>query len=157
MLIQRFWVVIVGAGLATACGESGDARAAGAPAGVAMAATAGGAMLRPGLYHVVQTGDVEIEEERCLKAADLAAGRFVPADEIQPGWVVDANRLSAGTIDVAARHPKGSGRMRMAGRYTADSFTVDATLEMPIEGEPHSVRTSAQGTFLAALCQGAED
>ena len=63
---------------------------------------ANGEPLRAGLYHVVQTGDVDIEEERCFPASDVAAGRFPVAGSTGEGWTIDTNRMSGGTIEVAA-------------------------------------------------------
>ncbi|PZU51050.1 MAG: hypothetical protein DI568_00105 [Sphingomonas sp.] len=113
-------------------------------------------MLRPGLYRTVQTGDVEIEETRCIDAATIAAGRFLPTDALERGWVVGNNRLAGGRINVSARHP-GGGRLQIDGSYRADSFTVDGTLELPIEGELHRVRTQQRGQYLSHDCTNDPD
>lgn len=153
--------LLAGTGLVSACGEAGDAPASAAapPAAlspVAASAVSGAAPLRPGLYRTVQTGDVEIEETRCVDAATIAAGRFLPAGSLEPSWMVDRDRLAGGRIEVAARHP-GGGRLQLAGRYDADSFVVDGTLELPVEGGMHRVRTQQTGRYLSPDCDSDPD
>lgn len=112
---------------------------------------AGGESLRAGLYQVVQTGDVEIEEERCFKAEDVAAARFAVPGSAGDGWTVDTNRMSGGTIEVAARHPSGS-RLNLGGIFGREFFTIDGTLEMKLNGETHVVRTQQRGRFASPTC-----
>lgn len=107
--------------------------------------------LRPGLYHVVQTGDVAVEDERCFNAADLAAGRFAVPGSADDGWVIDTNRMSGGTIEVAARHPSGS-RLNFDGTFQKESFDVEGTLEMKLNGETHVIRTRQMGAFASSTC-----
>ncbi len=108
-------------------------------------------VLSAGLYTVVQTGDVEIDEERCIQAGDIAAGRFVGPGAIGEGWTVGTNRMSGGKIDLAASHASG-GRMTISGTYGKDAFTVDAKLEMKVNGKPHVVNTRQRGVFASPNC-----
>jgi hypothetical protein len=87
--------------------------------------SASGEPLRAGLYRVVQTGDVDHQDERCIDAADVAAGRFAVPGTIEDGWTVDTNRMSGGTIEVAARHPTGS-QLNIEGTFQKESFDVRA-------------------------------
>ena len=84
--------------------------------------SASGEPLRAGLYRVVQTGDVDHQDERCIRAADVVAGRFAVPGTIEDGWTVDTNRMSGGTIEVAARHPSGS-RLNIEGTFQKESGT----------------------------------
>lgn len=118
--------------------------------------SASGEPLRAGLYQVVQTGDVDIEEERCFRAEDVAAGRFAMAKSAGDGWTVETNRMSAGTIEVAARHPSGS-RLTIGGRFERESFAVDGVLELKLNGETHIVRTRQQGKFVSPTCPDGMD
>lgn len=139
--------------LLTACGDSGDAapstNAQNAAAAISPAITGS---MRPGLYRIVQTGDVEIEEERCFTSDDVASGRFAPPDSISDGWVISTNRASGGRIEVSARHPDGA-RMTITGNYQPDSFVAEAELNMVMNGAPHRIRTIQQGTLLSASCE----
>lgn len=112
---------------------------------------ANGEPLRAGLYHVVQTGDVDIEEERCFPASDVAAGRFPVAGSTGEGWTIDTNRMSGGTIEVAARHPSG-GRLNIDGTFEKEAFVVDGTIELKLNGETHVVRTRQRGEFASPTC-----
>ncbi len=103
------------------CGEGGDAAAPGGGAQAALPTAAMTGSMRPGLYRVVQTGDVEIEEERCVTAAQAASGRLPMSSSSDEGWTVHTNRAAAGRIAVSATH-RGGGRMTLSGGYGADSF-----------------------------------
>lgn len=118
--------------------------------------SASGEPLRAGLYQVIQTGDVYIEEERCFRAEDVAAGRFAMAKSTGDGWTIETNRMSAGTIEVAARHPSGS-RLTIGGDFERESFAVDGTLELKLNGETHIVRTRQQGKFASPTCSDGVD
>lgn len=110
--------------------------------------------MRPGLYRVVQTGDVEIEEERCITPDDVAAGRFAPPDSMSEGWSVASNRASAGRIEVSARHPDGA-RMTITGSYGLDSFIAEGELHIMVNGERHHIRTTQRGTLISSHCEEA--
>jgi hypothetical protein len=130
-----------------------SANDAGAAADATQSASLSGSgePIQAGLYHVVQTGDVEIDEERCILADNVAAGRFAAADSFESGWIVDRNRLSAGTIDVAAHHPSGS-KLAIAGTFEKDSFDAKGTIELKLNGETHVVNTRQRGTFVSPTC-----
>lgn len=113
--------------------------------------SASGEPLRAGLYRVVQTGDVDHQDERCIGAADVAAGRFAVPGTIEDGWTVDTNRMSGGTIEVAARHPSGS-RLNIEGTFQKESFDVEGTMEMELNGETHAIRTRQVGAFVSPAC-----
>lgn len=117
---------------------------------------ASGEPLRPGLYHIVQTGDVDIEEERCLKSSDVEAGRFVVPGMTGDGWTFHTNRMSGGTIEVAAHHPSG-GKLNIDGTFEKESFTVEGTVELKLNGETHVVRTQQRGAFASPTCPGGMD
>lgn len=113
--------------------------------------SASGEPLRAGLYRVVQTGDVDHQDERCIGAADVAAGRFAVPGTIEDGWTVDTNRMSGGMIEVAARHPSGS-RLKIEGTFQKESFDVEGTMEMELNGETHVIRTRQVGEFVSPAC-----
>jgi len=121
-----------------------------------VSALAGGGSLRPGLYHVVQTGDVEIEEERCIEADNVAAGRFLADEDMGHGWAVERNSLANGKIEVIARHPTGS-RAHLQGSFGKDSYVVNARMEMKVNGETHLIRTVQNGRFAAPTCAESYD
>ncbi|HWW57053.1 MAG TPA: hypothetical protein VN047_09185 [Sphingopyxis sp.] len=110
-----------------------------------------GEPLRAGLYHVTQTGDVDIREERCLKASDVEAGRFAVTDMTGDGWTINTNRMSGGMIEIAARHPSG-GRLDIEGTFEKESFELEGTLELKVNGEAHVVRTKQRGEFASPTC-----
>lgn len=139
--------------LLAACGEGGNAAPAKTDQATAPLPAAITGSMRPGLYRVAQTGDVEIEDERCVTPEDVAAGRFVPPEDMQEGWTASVNRASEGRIAVAARHP-GGGRMTISGSYGPDSFFVEGELSMTVNGEPHRIRTTQRGTLLSTSCEG---
>ena len=112
---------------------------------------ASGEPMRAGLYRVVQSGDVDMKEERCFKAEDVAADRFAMSESIGDGWTVDSNRMSGGTIEVMARHPSGS-RLAIDGSFERESFAINGTLEMKLNGETHVIRTRQQGEFVSSTC-----
>lgn len=136
--------------LLAACGAKAEG---GAGDGAAQAASlsANGEPLRAGLYKVVQTGDVAIKEERCFTADAVGAGRFIVPGVAEDGWTIDANRMSGGTIEVAAHHGSGS-RLAIDGTFERESFVVVGALEMKMNGETHVVRTQQRGTFAAPTC-----
>ena len=139
--------------LVSACGQSEDARATDrAPARQATGLAT--ASLRPGLYRVAQTGDVTIEDERCILATDVREGRFVAGALVPSGWTVDVDRMTGGRIALAARHP-GGGRMVLSGTYQAEAFTVDGTLDMPVDGKPHRIKVVMKGHFQSPDCPDA--
>ena len=154
-MLMRPSVALIGAAalLLAACGgkatDEADAPASGASSDGGATANAGS--FRPGLYTVVQTGDVEIEEERCFLAADVAAGRFGTPGSLSDGWIIDTNRMAGGAIKVVASHPTGS-RLNIGGTFERESFEVDGLLEIELNGEIHVVRTKQRGTFASSTC-----
>lgn len=158
-MLIRSLAMVAPVSLIAACGEGDGARAAERPperSEVALAANARSASLRPGLYRVIQTGDVELEDERCILASDVAAGRFAAGELVPSGWTVETNRMSGGTIALAARHPVG-GRIALSGSYQVETFRISGTLDLPVKGEQHHVRVTAQGDFQSPDCDDAED
>lgn len=137
----------------TACGQSGEADATKEVTQSGGAAVGG--PLRVGLYRIVQSGDVEIEEERCIDSATVTAGRFVLPSQMGTGWDVEANRMSGGKIVVAARHPSGS-RLTIDGSYGTDSFQTEGTFEMKLNGEAHVIRTAQHGKRASPDCPDGE-
>ena len=107
--------------------------------------------LRAGFYRVVQTGDVDHQDARCIEAADVAAGRFAVPGTVEDGWTIDTNRMSGGTIEVAARHPSGS-RLNIDGTFERESFDVEGVMEMKLNGETHVIRTRQVGAFASPTC-----
>ena len=150
--MKRLLAVTASLSLA-ACDQSGEVDAPREDP-QANGATTGGP-LRVGLYRVVQSGDVEIEEERCIDSATVAAGRFVLPSQMGTGWNIEANRMSGGKIVVAAQHPSGS-RLTIDGSYGTDSFQTEGTFEMKLNGEAHVIRTAQHGQFASAVCPDGE-
>ncbi|HZG34158.1 MAG TPA: hypothetical protein VEZ59_12840 [Sphingopyxis sp.] len=107
--------------------------------------------LRAGLYKVTEVGDVDVEDERCFTAEDIATGRFAAPGSSEEGWTIEANRMSDGTIEVTAHHPTGS-RLNIDGTFERESFAVDGTLEVKLNGETHIVRTKQRGRFASPDC-----
>lgn len=144
-------LLLIGSGVLflAGCGATENKGERGEPGGSTF--SAGSEPLRPGLYHVVQTGDVAVEDERCFNAADVAAGRFAVPGSADDGWVIDTNRMSGGTIEVAARHPSGS-RLNFDGTFQKESFDVEGRLEMKLNGETHVIRTRQMGAFASPTC-----
>ena len=151
MLMRAKTALLVALFLA-ACGQSGETGAT--KGGATSIAPVSSGPLRAGLYRVVQTGDVEIEQEHCIDAAAVAAGRFVLPGEMEEGWKVETNRMSDGKIEVAAHHISGS-RMNIQGTFAEDSFSTEGTLEMKVNGETHVVRTGQRGQFVSTTCPSA--
>ena len=156
MLMRSTMLLVVSSALLlAACGseDSGAATTDGTTAAAASPTRLGliSEPLRAGLYNITQDGDVEIEEERCFTAENIAAGRFGVPNMAGEGWTLDTNRMSGGTIEVAARHPSGS-RLTITGTYEKEAFVTDGTLEMKLNGETHIVRTQQRGRFASSTC-----
>lgn len=107
--------------------------------------------LRAGLYTVVQTGDAEEESERCITPAQVATQTFVTAHDVPEGWTVERNRVAGGEIDFEASGPS-KGKILQKGSYTADSFTVEASLSFESSGEVLRLDNVQRGTFASADC-----
>lgn len=156
-MLKRSIVLLAGGALLLAgCGSNGGSAPDGGSAAAQASLGASGEPLRAGLYHIVQTGDVDIEEERCLKARDVEAGRFVVPGMTGDGWTFDTNRMSGGMIEVAARHPSG-GKLNIDGTFEKESFAVDGTVELKLNGETHVVRTRQRGAFASPTCPDGMD
>ena len=152
MLMRSTMLLVVSSALfLAACGseDSGAATTAGGASPTDIGATS--EPLRAGLYQVAQTGDVESEEERCFNAEDIAAGRFGVPSMAGDGWILEANRMSQGTIEVSARHPSGS-HLTISGTYEKEAFVTEGTLEMKLNGETHIIRTQQRGRFASSTC-----
>lgn len=134
----------------SACGQAAD-EADETKSGTRSAGPVSSISLRPGLYHVAQTGDVEIDQEMCIEAAAVAAGSFVAPGEMEDGWEIETNRMSGGKIEVAAHHPSGS-RLKIEGTFRDESFSTEGVIEMKLNGETHVVRTGQRGRFASPAC-----
>lgn len=117
--------------------------------------SANGEPLRAGLYRIDQTGDVDHQDERCIHAEDIAAGRFGMPGTVEDGWAFHTNRMSGGTIEVAAQHPSGS-RLTIGGTFQKESFDVQGTMEMKLNGETHVIRTRQRGVLVSPTCAAEE-
>lgn len=152
MLMRPSILLLGGAALLlSACGGAPSEETATGDASPAVQVAAKSGPFRAGLYNVVQTGDVEIEEERCFHAADIAAGRFGAPASAGDGWTLDSNRMSDGVIKVSASHPNGS-RLNIGGTFEPESFEVAGLFEMKLNGETHVVRTKQRGVFASPTC-----
>lgn len=152
MLMRSMMLLIACSALLLAACGSDDSGAATTDGGASpMRTDVSSELLRAGLYQVVQTGDVDIEEERCFNAEEIAAGRFGVPDMAGDGWTLDTNRMSRGTIEVAAWHPSGS-RLTISGTYGREAFMTKGTLEVKLNGETHIIRTQQRGRFTSSDC-----
>lgn len=156
-MLNRFACLCVSALFVAGCGggggaENGNAAGNGAAAGPGAQATFSGT-LRPGRWEVASTGDVDGTEDLCITAEQVQRNSFVGnALADQPQCSVVRDRMAGGAIDVeiacgAGRHP-----MRMRGTYTAESFAIDSSLEMPVGEGTETIRSQRAGRWTADQC-----
>lgn len=145
---------------AAGCGEApGDNHSNG---GNATAETPGvtatfSGTLRPGQWEVTSTGDVDGTEPLCITAEQVQHSSFVGnslAD--QPQCRVVRDRMGSGTIDVEIACGTGNHPMRMRGTYTAQSFTIDSALELPVGQGTETIRSQRTGRWVADQCTPAD-
>lgn len=133
----------------------------GAPANGAAGADKAGAELllasglEPGLYEVVQTGDVEITEKECISAEQLAKGQLAPEESLQKGWRFVRNSMSGGRFDVEATGPSNA-RMVAAGTYGQTSYQGEWSMTFDQNGEKQAINFTAKAKRIADSCEGRE-
>lgn len=159
-MLNRVAFICASALLAAGCGGgAGDNRSAGgneAAATPGTQATFGGTM-RAGRWEVASSGDVDGTDSLCITAEQVRRGSFVGnslAD--QPQCTVIRDRMAGGAIDVEIACGEGGHPMRMRGTYTAESFAVDSTLEMPTGTGTETIRAQRTGRWVADQCTGTE-
>lgn len=152
-MLMRSTILLVASSalLLAACGSENSGAATTDGGTTPMGIELSGEPLRAGLYLVTENGDAEAEDERCFSEADIAAGRFGMPNMVGDGWILDTNRMSGGTIEVAARHPSGS-QLSITGTYKKEAFETDGSLEMKLNGETHIIRTQQRGRFVSSNC-----
>lgn len=154
-------VVFVSGALLLAAGCSGTGADNGS-AGNAATATPGvqatfGGTMRTGLWEVSSSGDVDGTDSLCITAEQVQRSSFVGnslAD--QPQCSVVRDRMTGGNVDVEIACGEGRHPMRMRGTYTAESFTVDSTLEMPTGTGVETIRARRVGRWVADQCSEGE-
>jgi len=144
--------------LIAGCGTGGTGGApangsAGADKAGAESLLAGG--LKPGLYEVVQTGDVEITEKECLSAEQLAKGQLAPEESLQKGWRFVRNSMSGGRFDVEATGPSNA-RMVAAGTYGQTSYQGEWSMTFDQNGEKQAINFTAKAKRIADSCEDKE-
>lgn len=141
--------------LALATGACGDAAgpangsAAREPAG---ASTGFAGKLQPGLYDVVQTGDVEDHDTECITAAQLAKGQLAPDDSLQEGWRFVRNSMSGGRYAFEAAGP-ANARIISDGTYTATTYDGDFAMHYDQGGKPQTIRIKIKAKRIGGDCE----
>ncbi len=134
-------------------GSAGNSAAASPAAPAAFAGT-----MRPGRWEVTSTGDVDGTEDLCITAEQVRQSSFVGnglAD--QPQCSIVRDRMTGGAIDVEVACGEGRHPMRMRGTYTADSFSIDSSLEMPVGQGTETMRAQRTGRWVADQCAPADE
>jgi len=109
--------------------------------------------LRPGLYRLVQTGDVADETTRCITAAQIGRKSYIEPGDLQEGWRVVSDSMTRGRIDVEAAGPDGA-KMVFDGNYAVDRFTIDAVMTFQLDGKSQRLTNRLVGTYASADCGG---
>lgn len=141
--------------LALLVGACGWAKAPTNESGVsettATTASFGGKLL-PGLYKVVQTGDVAMEDEECLTPEQIAKDEIAPSDSLQEGWRFVRNRMSGGRYEMEAAGP-ANARIVSNGTYDATSYTGDFAMHFTQDGKPQTIKIGVKATRIADSCK----
>ncbi|MDQ8757295.1 DUF3617 family protein [Sphingosinicella sp. LHD-64] len=132
---------------------TGNAGATGAGAQATFSGT-----LRPGRWAVAATGDVDGTEDLCITAEQVQRASFIgDALAEEPRCSVVRDRMAGGTIDVEVACGEGRHPMRMRGTYTAERFTIDSALEMPVGQGTETIRSQRTGRWVADRCAPVAD
>lgn len=118
----------------------------------AVAALAGNALV-PGLYEVIQVGDVEGIEKECLTAEQLAKSQIAPADSVQEGWRFVRNSMAGGRFDVEAIGPSNA-RMVATGTYGQKSYQGEWSMTFDQNGEKQAINFTAKARHVSDSCDG---
>lgn len=109
----------------------------------------------PGLYEVVQTGDVDITEKECITAGQLAKGQIAPEESLKEGWRFVRNTMSGGRYDIEAVGPSNA-RMVSTGTYGETSYQGEWSMTFDQKGEKQSINFTARARRIADSCEGLE-
>lgn len=141
--------------LALLVGACGGAKApandTGAREAAATAASFGGKLL-PGLYDVVQTGDVEDRDTECITAEQLAKQQIAPEDSLQEGWRFVRNSMSGGRYSFEAAGP-ANARIVSDGTYTATTYDGNFVMTYDQAGKSQAIRLKVKATRIADNCK----
>jgi hypothetical protein len=138
-----------------ACGKAADP-ANGSAQGEPVAATVSfTGKLQPGLYDVVQTGDVEDQSKECVTAEQLAKGQIASDDSLQEGWRFVRNSMSGGRYAFEAAGP-AKARIVSDGTYTATSYAGDFAMHFEQDGKPQAIRLKVKATRIGDDCKDEE-
>ncbi|NIJ21837.1 hypothetical protein FHS95_003548 [Sphingomonas naasensis] len=136
--------------------SKGDAPANGASAEEAAAVAGIGSKLEPGLYEIVQTGDVDITIKQCLSAEQLAKSRLVGEDDLQKGWHFVRNSMSGGRFEVEAVGPSDA-RMVETGTYGQTAYQGESSMTYDNGGEKQAINIRYKARRIAAGCTEADE
>ncbi|MCX8476924.1 MAG: DUF3617 family protein [Sphingomonas sp.] len=135
-----------------ACGKA-NAPANEAAASESVAAGTGFAgKLQPGLYDVVQTGDVEDHDKECITAEQLGKGEIASAESLQEGWRFVRNRMSGGRYEIEAAGPSNA-RLVSEGTYDSTSYQGTFVMNFEQDGKPQALRLKVKATRVADDCK----
>ena len=162
-MYQRFAFAGLCALFVGACGATGGeaGNASGNETASPAASRAGGTLLaetmKPGQWQVRDEGDVDGTEGLCITAEQLREASFV-GDSLQDQeqCSVVRDRMAGGVIDVQVACGTGRHPMTMRGTYTADTFELDTSLEIPTGEGTETIRVRRAGRWVADQCT-AED
>lgn len=115
-----------------------------------------GEKLQPGLYDVVQTGDVESHETECITAEQLGRGEIASAESLQEGWRFVRNRMSGGRYEIEAAGP-ANARLVSEGTYDSTRYQGAFALSFEQDGKPQTLRIKVMATRVADICKNKDD
>jgi hypothetical protein len=142
--------------LLAACGGTDNAGNGGeAAANGSETASASGfaGEVRAGQWTVTSTGDMQGEDDVCITAIQVQKGSFFGDNpEGMDQCTVVRDRMAGGTIDAEAQCGAGKHPLSFKGSYTADSFDVESTLEIPVGSERKTIRSRRVGKYVSENC-----
>lgn len=163
-MYQRIAFVGLCALFVGACGSAGGeaGNATGNQAAAPAASGAGGGMfagtMKPGQWQVTSQGDVDGTEGLCITAEQVRQSSFVGNSlEGEEQCSVVRDRMSGGVIDVEVACGTGRHPMTMRGTYTADTFAIDTSLQIPTNEGTETLRVRRAGRWVADQCQANQD
>lgn len=115
-----------------------------------------GSKLEPGLYEVVQTGDVDVTMKQCLTADQLAKDQLVGEADLQKGWHFVKNSMAGGRFEVEAVGPSNA-RMVEIGTYGQTTYQGESSMTFDNDGKKQALNIRYKARRIANSCTEADE